>query len=124
MLGETLGIDGRRGDDQAQVAALLYQRLQITEQEIDVEAALVRLVDDDGVVARQQRIALAFGQQDAVGHHLDRGVVAHLVGEANLVADQAAQFAAKLLGDARRHRTRGDAARLGAADQLAGPRRR
>jgi hypothetical protein len=53
VLGEALGIDGRRSDDQAQVAALQHQRLQITEQEIDVEAALVRLVDDDGVVAAQ-----------------------------------------------------------------------
>ena len=123
MLRETLGVDGGRGDHHAQVTALFHQRLQVAQQEIDVEAALVRLVDDDRVVAAQERVALALGQQDAVGHHLDRGVVAHGVGEAHLVADPAAEFAAQFLCDARRHRARGDAARLGAADQPAWPRR-
>ena len=38
------------------------------------------------------------------------------------ITDQAAQFASQLMGDARRHRTCGDAARLGAGDPLAWPR--
>ena len=122
VLREALGVDGRRGDHDAQVGALLEQRLQVAEQEVDVEAALVRLVDEDGVVARQQRIALALGEQDAVGHHLDRGVAPNLVGEAHLVTDQAAEFAAEFLRNARGDRARGDAARLGAADHPAWPR--
>ena len=52
---------GRRGQ----------QPLEVAEQEVDVEAALVRLVDDDRVVAAQQPVALDLGQQDAVGHQLD-----------------------------------------------------
>ena len=46
--------------------------LQVAEQEIDVQAALVRLVDDERVVGVEQRIALRLGEQDAVGHQLDR----------------------------------------------------
>src|SRR3546814_19734881 len=53
VCGEALGVDGGRGDDHLQVAAPLQQLLQVAEQEIDVEAALVGLVDDDGVVGRQ-----------------------------------------------------------------------
>ena len=54
--------------------AARQQPLQVAEQEIDVEAALVRLVDDDRVVRAQKRIALRLGQQDAVGHQLDVGL--------------------------------------------------
>ena len=46
-------------------------RLQHAEQEIDVETALVRLVDDQRVVAAQQPVVLQLAQQDAVRHHLD-----------------------------------------------------
>ncbi len=49
--GKALGIDRRRRDDEFQVPPPNEQVLQITEQEIDVETALVRLVDDDRVVA-------------------------------------------------------------------------
>ncbi|MFQ6313692.1 hypothetical protein [Lysobacter capsici] len=66
MRGETLGVDGRRGDDDLQVAALLQQLLEIAQQEVDVEAAFVRLVDQDRVVGRQPAVGLDFGQQDAV----------------------------------------------------------
>ena len=41
----------------------------VAEQEIDVEAALVRFVDDDGVVGVQEAVGLRLGQQDAIGHH-------------------------------------------------------
>ena len=74
------------------------------------------LVDDDRVVAAQQRVALDLGQQDAVGHELDQGGGAHLVGEAHLVAHLVAQvhahFVAQALGDS----ACGDPARLGVAD--------
>jgi hypothetical protein len=57
---------GRRGQ----------QLLEVAEDEVDVEAALVRLVDDERVVAAQVTVALQLGEQDAVGHHLDQRVVA------------------------------------------------
>jgi hypothetical protein len=55
VLGEALRVDGGGGDDQLQVRALGQQLLQIAEQEVDVEAALVGLVDDQRVVFVQQR---------------------------------------------------------------------
>ena len=117
MLREALGLDRRRGDDHLEIGAPRQQALQIPEQEVDVEAALVRLVDDDRVVGSQQPVALRLGEQDAVGHHLDVRVGRELVGEAHLVADRVAERALQLLRDARRHRARGDAARLRVADE-------
>ena len=93
MRGEALGIDRRRSDDDLEVAALLQQLLEVAEQEVDVEAALVRLVDEDGVVLRQPAVGLDLREQDAVGHELDRGLLADVLGEAHLVADRAAQLA-------------------------------
>ena len=67
------------------------QPLEVAEQEVDVEAALVGLVDDDRVVAAQLPVALQLGQQDAVGHHLDPAGPRGAVGEPHLVADQVAR---------------------------------
>src|SRR3546814_19418743 len=58
-------------NDQFQVGAPGQQLPQEAQQKIDVQAALVGFVDDNGVVASQQRIALRFGQQYAVGHQLN-----------------------------------------------------
>ena len=51
--GEALRVDRRRGDDDLQVGAAGQQLGEIAEEEVDVEAALVRLVDDDRVVLAQ-----------------------------------------------------------------------
>src|SRR6266581_3374775 len=117
MPAEALGIERRRGDDQLQVGTARQQLLQVAEQKIDVEAALVGLVENDSVIAAKERIALGFGEQDAIGHQFDVGVARDAVGEADLVADVLAGFALELLGDARRRGPRGDAPRLGVADQ-------
>ena len=70
---EAFGVDGRRGDDDFEVGAARQDLLQVAEQEVDVQAALVGLVDDDGVVGLEQRVGLGLGQQDTVGHQLDPG---------------------------------------------------
>ena len=121
MLREALGIDGRRGDDDFQVGALGQELLEEAEQEVDVQAAFVRLVDDQRVVLRQPRVALCFGKQDAVGHQFDVGTRRGAVGEADFVAHELAEFALQLLRDARRGRARGDAARLRMADEARRP---
>ena len=77
----------------------------------------MRFVDDQRVVTRQPTVALDLRQQDAVGHELDVGVLADVLGETHLVADRAAQRRLQLLGHAPRDRARGDAARLRAAYQ-------
>ena len=111
------GVDGRRRDDELEVGAAGQQVREVAEQEVDVEAALVGLVDDDRVVAAQQAVALQLGQQDAVGHELDQRVLADLVGEAHRVADEVAELGAQLLGDAGGHRAGRQPAGLGVPDE-------
>ena len=117
VVGEALRVDGGRRDDQLEVGTAGEQVGEVAEQEVDVEAALVGLVDDDRVVAPQQAVALQLGQQDAVGHELDLRVLADLVGEPHRVAHPTAQLGAQLLGDAGGHRAGGQPAGLGVPDQ-------
>ena len=49
--GESLGVDRGRCDDDPKVGSASDQTGQIAKQEVDVEAALMGLVDDDRVVA-------------------------------------------------------------------------
>jgi len=119
MGGEALCVQRRRSDDQLEIGPLRQELLQIAEQEIDVEAALVRLVDDDRVVGGERPVALRLGEQDAVGHQLDVGVGTGMVGEADLVPDHGAQLGAELEGDARGDAAGGNAPRLRMADQAA-----
>ncbi len=83
------------------------------------EAALVGLVDDDRLVAAEVRVVAGLGEQDAVGHQLDRGLAREPVLEAHLEAHHVAQRGLQLFGDALGHGTGGDAARLCVADEAA-----
>ena len=76
------------------------------------------LVDDDRVVPFEHPVAVELVEQDAVGHELDAGVLADLVGEPDLVADEAAELGAELLGDAFGYRACGDASWLSVPDRL------
>ena len=117
--GEPLGVDRRGGDDELEVGATRQELLEVAEQEVDVEAPLVRLVDDDRVVATQLAVALELGEQDAVGHHLDPGVRRGPVGEADLVADLRPQRRLQLGREALRDRAGRDPAGLGVPDHPA-----
>src|SRR5690606_1212093 len=99
VAGEAVRVDGGGGDDEFEVGAAGEQPGEVAEQEVDVEAAFVRFVDDEGVVAAQLLVVGEFGQQDAVGHQLDPGLLADLVGEADLVADEAAEWGGQFGGD-------------------------
>ena len=116
VAAEALGVDGGRGDDQLEVRPAGQEPVQVAEQEVDVEAALVGLVDDDGVVAAQRPVPLQLGQQDPVGHELDPGAPADPVGEPHLVADHPAQLGAQLGRDPLGHGAGGQPPRLGVAD--------
>ena len=116
-----LDVDRRRGDDQLQVGTPRQQLGEVAQQEVDVEAPLVGLVEDDRVVLPQQPVVRDLGQQDAVGHQLDHRGVAHLVGEPHLEADGLAERAVQLLGDPLGDAARGDAARLGVPDPAPHP---
>ncbi len=117
MFREALKVDGRRSNDDFQIRPARQQRLEEAQQEVDVQRALVGLVDDDGVVLLQESIVLGLGQQDAVGHQLDQRALGALVLEAHLIADQLAQRRADFLGHASGDAARGQPTRLGVADQ-------
>src|SRR5690606_2777023 len=53
VAGEPVRIDGGRRDDQLQIGAAGEQPGQVPEDEVDVEAAFVRLVHDQRVVPAQ-----------------------------------------------------------------------
>ncbi len=117
MARETLRVDGRGGDNDLQIRALRQDALEVAEDEINVQASFVRLVNDEGGVAAQQLVVLNFGEQNAVGHELDSALFADFGGESHLVADGFADFLAEFFGDAFGDGTRGEAARLGVADE-------
>ena len=115
--GEPLGVDRRRGDDDLEVGAAGEQLREVAEDEVDVEAALVGLVDDQRVVAREGPVAGQLGEQDAVGHQLDQGVLADLVGEPDLVARRSSPSSVPSSSAIRSAtRARGQPPRLGVAD--------
>ena len=120
-LGEALGVDGGRADDDLEVRALGEDALEPTEEKVDGEAALVGLVDDQRVVATEQPIAVDLREEDPVGHELHvrrrRGAVV----EADLVADVGAERRAELARDTRRDAGGGDPAGLRDADDLLEP---
>ncbi len=97
--GEAFGVDGGGGDDDLEVGAAREKLPEVAEDEVDVQAALVRLVDDQRVVAEQVAVAGDLVEEDPVGHQLDEGAVAGFVGEADLVADDLAEVGAELFGD-------------------------
>ena len=121
MRGEALRIDRGRGDDHFEVGAARQELGEVADEEVDVEAALVRLVEDQRVVAAQQPVALDLGEQDAVGHQLDQRALADLIGEPDGVADDVTQRGMQLVGDALCHGARCQPARLGVPDRAADP---
>ena len=119
MGGEFFRVDGRRGDDDFEVGSARGEAVQVAEEEVDIEAALVRLIDDDDFVLREKGVGKGFGKQQAVGHQLNHGAVAGFLVKAHLITDGVAQRGFQLFGDARGDTTRGDAARLGVGDGAA-----
>ena len=82
----------------------------------------MRLVNDDGVVGLQQRVGLRLGQQNAVGHQLDRGVAGEPVLKAHFETHHLAQRSLELFGNALGHAAGRNAPGLGVANQLAARR--
>ena len=119
VLRESVGIDRRRRDDDFQIGPPRQDLLQVAEQEVDVQTALMRLVDDQRVVRQQPRVGLRFGEQDAVGHQLDARARSEPILEAHLEADDLAKRRLQLVGNALGHTRRSDAPRLRVADQAA-----
>ena len=121
VLGKALGIDGGRGDDDFEIGALGQNLAQIAQQKIDVQAALVRLVNDEGVVGFQQRVGLRLCQQNPVRHQLNRCAGADAVVKTHFVAYQLAQRGLQFLSNAAGDAGSGNTARLRVANKLAPP---
>ena len=78
-----------------------------TQEDVGVDAAFVRLVDDDHAVLAEEQIRLNLPKQDTVRHELDARLVPDALIVTHLVPDVAAQGNVQLRGDARgggRHR--------------------
>ncbi|MPM26547.1 hypothetical protein SDC9_73051 [bioreactor metagenome] len=119
VLGKAVRIDGGRGDHHLQIGPLGQNLLDVAQQKVDVQAALVRLVDDQRVVGLEQRIGLRLGQQNAVGHQLDGRALLQRVLKPHLVAHHLAQRRLELLGNPLGDRRGRNPARLRVADQMA-----
>jgi len=123
--GKRLGVDRRRGDDDFELGPLVTKVAQMTEEKVDVERTLVRLVQDDRVVVTKHRVALHLGEQHAVGHELDDRVARRAVVETDFAANRPTPLDVEFLRHAFRNRQRRHAPRLSAGDRpaLASPRR-
>ena len=91
VLGKTLGINRGRSHHHFQIRPARQDLLEVAQQEVNVQAAFVGLVDDDRVVGFQQRVGLCLGQQNAVGHQFDRAVAAQAVLKSHLETNHIAQ---------------------------------
>ena len=121
MPAEPLRVDGGRGDDQLEIGPVGQQPGQVAEQEVDVEAALVGLVENDRVVAAQRPVPFQLGQQDPVGHQLDLRVPADPVGEPDLVPHRPPQLGPELGRHPLGHCPGGQPPRLGVPDHPGNP---
>jgi hypothetical protein len=118
VVGEAGGIDRRARDDELEVGAAGEELGEVADEEVDRETAFVGLVEDDRVVAAEVAVARQFGEQHAVGHHLDRGVAGRAIVEPHLVADDPAQLDLELGRDALGDRAGRDPTRLRVSDPL------
>ena len=117
MLCKPVCINRGGGHHHLQVGAARQNLPQVAQQKVNVQAALVRLVNDDRVVGLEQRIVLGFGQQDAVGHELDARGFAQPILKPDFVAHHFTQWGLQLFGNALGHRTGGNTPWLCVPDQ-------
>ncbi len=113
---ERLDVDRCRGHDEPKIGTPRQQSRQIAQQEVDVERAFVRLIDDDDLICHEIAIIGNLRQQQAIGHQLHGGFRPNHFVEAHGIADRLTEIAADFIGDARRNRPRRQTARLGMAD--------
>ena len=118
---KALCVDGCGSNDKLQIRPPGQQLLEIAEQEIDIEATLVRLIDNDRIVGEEGRVSLGFRQQDTVGHELDISLRTDLIGKAHLVTHRLTHRTIELRCNPGRHRARRDTPRLRMPDHARYP---
>ena len=91
VLGKAPRLDRCGRDHDPELGAPGHQPSADSEQEIEIEVALVRFVENERVVASEPGIALELSEQHTVGHQLDQRSRAGAIDEPDLVADQVAE---------------------------------
>ena len=119
MLGKSISVNRGRSDDDLEIWPARQYLTQIAQQEIDVQRALVGLVNNDRVIGLQQRIGLRFGQQNTVGHQFDRGIPAEPVLKTHFETHYLTQRSLQFFRNALGHRRRCNSAWLGVANEFA-----
>src|SRR5690606_7068484 len=114
---KAFNFNGGGGDSNPQVRALGQKVFQVAQQEIDVEAALVGFVNNQGVVTVQKPVMLNFCQQNTVGHHLDTGKLRGVIGKTNLIDHLLTDMLTQLLGNTTGDTAGGNSSWLGMTDQ-------
>lgn len=117
--GKSVGVNRGGGDDDFQIWSARQDFAQVAQQEINVQTALMRLVNDQGVIGLEQRVVLRLRQQDTVSHQFDAGRLAQTVLKPHLKTHHLAQRRFEFFGNSLRHRTRRYAPGLGVANHLA-----
>src|SRR5215471_4444360 len=88
----------------------------MAKQEINIQAPLMRLIDDDGVILREQWLALSLGEQNAIGHQFDVSFRTGPVVKADLTTHLPSPSDIQFVGNPSRYRQRRNATGLSAAD--------
>ncbi len=122
VVGKPLRVNRGRGHDDFEIGSARQDLAQVTQQKINVQAAFVRLVDDDGVVGVQQRVGLRLSQQNAIGHQFHRRIAREPVLEPHLETHHLAQRRLQLLGNPLGHAAGRNPPRLRVTNQLAARR--
>ena len=95
--GKPAGIQRRGTDDQPQVSPPVQQKPQIAEQKVNVEAAFMRLIQNQGMILAQIRIMLRFRQKNPIRHELQARIRPGFFLKAHLVTHQTSQVAVQFL---------------------------
>ena len=114
-------IDGGRGNDHLEFRPPGQDLLDESQEEIDVQRTFVGFIDNDGIVGVKETVPLGLGEQNAVGHELDARRPGRSVLEPDLEGHEALAGISHLLRNATGESDRGDAPRLGAADESPDP---
>ncbi len=112
-----LDIERGRGHDEFEIRPPRQEALEHAEQQIDIEGSLVRLVDDDGVVAPEGRIGRELGEQQSIRHQHQPRAASDLIGETHAETHRSAHRLRELVGDARRQGAGREPAWLGVRDE-------
>jgi len=116
ILAEDFGVDRGRRDDHLELGAFGQDPFEQPEDEIDVQAPLVRLIHHDQAVTGKGVVCLDLLQQNPVGHDLDAGSGIGQVIEAHLESDRVGNARATLTGNELGNGDGGYSSRLGDAD--------